>query len=499
MATVLNLIWHNLVNDATLESLDLLAGDPNTPNYGWHVEKWVQGVSFPASVNETPSPVVDKLTCLVSGSTVPNLADRIQEMSHYGDRARRSANDPTIGAVVLFKFQANNEADYKIGYVLDIQYKVLETFSDTCGYIEKKMSRLQVIITRRPYWEDYVKDSLTDSSINAAASVCVDYRSGAADIPGDAPARVGYMKISPGTGGDELGRLWMGIRTERKVVGVTCATFQNIWELEDGTNNAAESGITDDAGTDPNGASPGSASGVFVKVIPTDLTWDDTWHEVLAIRATDAGIVWGDMPKQFGLHKWLLRGKVTSGEWQFQLRFGYHTMTDDDFVENQIVDIDNTSWDYFDMGQRQIPLTDTRGIAIGATLDPIDGTTAELRYTIQLWARRISGTGHLYVDCLCPVPMDEGYLIVDDSLADSTNEGVIYIATPFGTEGMYMYSWTTSAVEQVLSFDPFNFVFPPNAAGFLVIVYARPGSSELTDEIDYYNEYYPRWNTLREV
>jgi len=495
MATTVSLRWLDIYDSTSDDSLNLLAGDPNaTP--GWHIEKWVQEVASPDQ-DGVCAPVVEKMTCLVIGTDTGDLADRLRKISDFGDYARHSYDSPSAATLVYISYLLDGEPNHQRGYVRNITYKILEPLTDACGYIEKHSTRVKVEITREPYWEDGSYNILTKDALAAAASVCFDYRYDGVDIPGDAPTRMWQIRFLPRGASDHLGRIWAGIRSERHTPGCLYSRFQNIWEAEDGTNNAAESGITDDPGTDPNGASPGSAAGIFVKLIPADLTWDDTWHEVYRIEISDMVTANAHPQEQYGLLKWLLRTMVTSGEWQVQLKFGYRAMADDDFVENDIVDITNTSWDYYDMGQRSIPLRDVR--APIHPFSPIGTADVERGYTVQVWARRTSGTGNLYLDCLCPIPMDEGYFIASGFDADqATGDLLIYTETPLNTSSCVLYDGTNLDIAKWVEYDSDSFNFVPAATGYLVIVYARESTSDLTDLLTYYGLYTSRWFALRE-
>lgn len=504
MAAVVTLHWLNNTYIDGVDiigirgSLPLLSGDPHF-HYGWHIEKWVPAAAQP-DVSGDVDLVTEKIICLVNAADKDDLSAEFVALDKMAEIARQGARDTSTCSSVFIRATPNNGRNLD-AYVHNINYELLEPITDACGYIEKNQLRVRLEILREPYWEETSIDSTT-ASPTAAASVMIDYREAATDIPGGAGTRMTNLKFYPAAVGDEVGRLWVGLRTDRH--NVTPANFVNIWELEDGTLNdtppSGDSGITVDNTTDVNGASPGSGSGEFVKLIPTDLTWDDTWHEVLSIEIGDTSPI--RTRDQFGLSKWLLRAMVTAGEWQVRLKFGYSAMDDDDFAENGIADVDNTNWDYYDMGQRQVPFRDARTIFWHPIFEPT-GSEAE-EFTIQVWARRTSGAGNLYLDCLCPIPLDEGYFITSNCGATKgaiDTDIVAYMESAYRTADCLIYigSGGNAGVKKSVEFNANDFNFAPNCEGLMVIVYARDDYSDLTDVLAYNGHYTKRWLSIREA
>ena len=488
MAAVATITWLNtaFINADDVsnirDTLPLLAGDP-TANYGWHIEKWVPAV---AEIEEDGSvlPVTEKVTCLVTASSKANLESEFADLSLMASVARMGATDSSSCSVVYLAM--NPDGGQQINsYIRNINYKILEPITDSCGYIEDNMARVKLEITREPYWEELSLAS-KGTGFGPGASTMRDYRVGGTDISCDAPVRMVAVNFAPNTAGMEVDRLWVGLRTEKHCPNPS--QFVDTWELEDGTRNAAESGITFDADA--------TASGnVRVTVADVDLNWDDTWNKVLTIKMSE--IVGANRYRaQFGFFKWLLRAKVTAGEWQTQLRFGYNYMSDDELAENGIVTVDNTNWDFFDMGQRQVPFRDSRGYWPDYSYEAINSESEE--FIIQVWARRTSGTDNLYVDCLCPIPLDEGYFFTSGAAANKAGadtDFIWYVESPYRTADCIVTR--VFDIRKKIKFNANKFNFLPSCEGYIVGVFARSDQSVITDRADIGWAYARRWRIIR--
>lgn len=315
------------------------------------------------------------------------------------------------------------------------------------------------------------------------------YGVAAHDIAGDLSARIGRLIIEPMVGA--VGRLWIGLRSADRY-GQTLNNIVWLWELAEATLSAAETGVTVETDSTAN-------AGQMVEITEVDLDWDDTWHEALSLEISD---ITSQEADHFGTFLWLLRARAdVSTTWEIQLRFGYIEMADADYIRGPIVDItgpDPTLWDILEMGPATIPFRNLQAIPTTWLSDSNEG-----EFAIQLWARRTSGSGDLNLDCLIPIPIDEGYLILK-KLEDTEMGGAIYIgesprleldatAEP-GRGGIF------SAQPEI---EDYTFQLPPGD-GRMVIAYAAEDQSTLDDGIFLgstlyadFGEYYERWSALR--
>jgi hypothetical protein len=349
--------------------------------------------------------------------------------------------------------------------------------------------RAVVTFIHHPYGEHPTGRNFPTASPSAAAAITYDYTAAgsggtpaAHDIVGDVGARVGtFIFYSAAAGADVVDRLWMGFRSAGKY-GQTLANFDPIWECEDGTNNANESGIVD-------GADANASGGNKVTVTETDLDWDDTWHEVLELVIDDVSANESD---QYGVYLWLLRALVSAGTWEVQLRWGYSGMPDADHAQGRIVSVSATSYDMHEMGVFQLPIRDLKVFSTTAITDAADDDMG-----LQLWAQRTSGAGTLTLDCLCLIPIDEGYLVASD-LDIAAAETGYFGYSPMDTHQILHVG--AAAIEHIPSVDVHNFNLPLGD-GRIVAVYARSLSHDLTDVMRFdtgeAGEYFERWLSLR--
>ena len=472
-----------IVHKLRYDSTDLDLNDTST---GIGVEPgWIPAEAMPTGDGTIPPYVQERIPVLIDASSGDNLASQRQTLAYYQKLAAEYWVDPTQDTPVWYHIKLDDETGERRALVKSIEFQPAQSYIDI-GMGSPAHVKGTLIIERHPYWERTAAVNMNAATPSAAASVVYDYTN-VADIVGDVGARIERLRMRTTLA---LDRFWIGIRSVNKHGTVT--DFENIWECEDGTNNASESGITDDTTSDVNGASPGGGSGAYVEVVETDLEWDDTWNQVLIIALTN--VTSGSYyEEQFGNFLWLLRAKVTSGTWEIETRFGYTTST---AVVGERIEITNTDWDFYEAGIYPIPI---RNLHTHQT--DILGETHEGIYRVHIWARRTSGSGDLHLDCLCPVPLDEGfaYVGVTDFEADVLGSRLEIMtapeddvgAIPINSSGYFIQSPEHSAS---------RFYLPPGD-GRMIIVYARASSSVLTDtvSVNYQNlgRFYPRWFSLR--
>lgn len=324
-----------------------------------------------------------------------------------------------------------------------------------------------------------------------AASLVYDYtQAGSAvaahDIVGDALARIQFLNIAPVSVGDEISRLWIGIRSVKKHKATGLSNFITIWECEAGTLGT-DAALAADAT-----ASPGVVGNTKVTITPGTATW----AKRLSIDLQD---VTANFEDNFGRFLWLLRTKVSAGKWDVQLRFGYGTMAAADLIQGPILSISSTSWNTLEMDESIIPLRDLHSFPLSV----LPGS--ENFCQVQIWARRTSGAGTLDLDCLKPIPVDEGWL---------KSSGFTMTVVALGADQWYFgespeqarqcltYGLTgaISAFKYFAALEAPNFRLPPGD-GRMVIVHARASSSVLADRIGLNSsdvgKYYESWYTLR--
>lgn len=296
------------------------------------------------------------------------------------------------------------------------------------------------------------------------------------DIVGDVGARIDRMTISPlGT----LEQIWMGIKSAGKY-GQNLYNFVPIWELELGTLGT-DAALAADAT-----ASPGGAGNTKITVTPGTTAW----AKRQTIKISD---VTSNITDQLGLYLWLLRAKVSAGTWELQLRHGYSGMADADHVQGPIFEVTSTGWYHMNAGVYAIPAHNVQSIGL-----PF-GTPDESELQIQVWARRTDGSGTLDMDCLCPIPIDEGYLLFSEFSISEATDYLYWGEAPNGRAMGMSYDNTDSSFDDSPTIESHNFRLPPGD-GRIIIAYqgATSNISEyLRFNIAHVGRYYERWTFLR--
>ena len=356
-----------------------------------------------------------------------------------------------------------------------------------------------ITLERHPLSEIVTARMLPASRGAATISIKYDYTAAGAtvaahDINGSTGARIGYMSITPRKGtASELGRLWIGLRTAEKYGAAGLTNFVNVWECEDvdatlGTDAARAADAT---------ASPGGGGNTKVTITPGTATW----AERLAITLGDVTANYAD---NFGFFLWLLRMKVSAGTWQVQLLFGYEQMTDDEHVRGELIEVSSTSWNVYEMGFRRIP---ARNLQVFPTAT--FAASREQTFEIQIWAQRTDGAGTLDLDCLMPVPVDEGFFSAESMtmVSDVNSSDIMYLGvSPQDDVSVRAIDTVTSVGEHKYPAYTFSNFYLPPGDGRMIIVHARDATSVLTDQIDIstldgattdHGNYYERFNTLR--
>jgi len=452
----------------------------------WHTESWVPKASVAGEdVEETP-------TVLIVTASDDTMAEQIQLLDDLMLRVERYRENPAYETPVWLHAKRNLETNERRAIVKRLSYTPLNSEFD-CEAMQYQ-SEYQINIVRGGYWESPSYRQHPPLAAVAGASVEWDYTAAggepAHDIVGDVPARLAYLIASNATVG--IDKLYAGIRSA-DVRQIT--NFEGIWECEDGTNTARGA---DDAASEVNLASPGAGAGVLVVGTPTG---NDTWEEYLAIRLDDVYGASADYDAAFGTFLWLLRCKATAvaNTFQVQLRWGYDGMADADYVRGPIVELTDIDWDYLEMGVQKVP---PRNYQVITNSDM--SLTHDASMEVQIWAQRTLGAGTIKLDCLCPIAVDEGYLVIKDAIVAASGF-TVYGEGPTGQKATYSY--TAGGV--LIKYGRLNsqeFGYPPGD-GRIDFVYTRTGGSVLTDTIRIFGSgdgliranYYERWRTLRGV
>ncbi|MHC4196152.1 MAG: hypothetical protein ACYSQZ_09520 [Planctomycetota bacterium] len=349
---------------------------------------------------------------------------------------------------------------------------------------------LALVIEREPYWERTAVRSLPQyQQSSGQAIITYDYTAAgsgvsAHDIVGDIGARIRFWKMEASA---SIEYFWMGIRSANKHPSL--ANFVPVWSLKDGT-----------LGTDVSTTADTSAhSGTRITVTESAVNWDDgNWHDVVHINLDD---VTANEDDQLGKFLWLLRGRVSSAgstTWQVRLKWHYGTGLGGDptnpNVSNIVEITHNSDYQIDELGVNPIGHRDIHAI-IATDL----AYTEEDLFSASIEAKRITGSADLWLDCLLPVPADEGFCYIDSSAVSGYD--TMFGFSPEGSASVITFS-TSIITSDVI--DPINFRLPPGD-GRIYMVIAGWGSGDVkindleglqinnTDD----GKYYECWLSLR--
>jgi hypothetical protein len=483
MATVLK-----LKQGDTGTTLNLNVGS-GSPGFTLEEDGWNPVVATPVHMGDPP-PILETLNFLLSNTSYDNLATNMQSLHEMQILADRYINDPQSETPIWIHAQMDGETNERRALVreIDVQYN-----PSWFGAGEATTNiPLVVTVLRSPYWESITARDLPDAAPSAAACVEYDYTAAGAsvgthDIVGDVGARIRFFDFLSGS----VDRFWMGVRSASKHGATGLSNFAEIWECEDGTNNPSESGITDVVDAAASG-------GDRVQVVETDLDWDEAdYKEVCFLSISTAT---GSKPEdQTGNFLWILRTKVSAGTWEVRASIidGVDEYSPVNYTSPQtnVIEVSDTDWRFLELGIAPIPTRNLHAI----TAADIPKTRENTSFRVYIYARRTSGAGNLNIDCVIPLPIDEGFLKMTH-FAGSANDA--FGQSPEGIYGAVMWSAAAPSITKVTA-EPSsveNFVLPPGD-GRIYCVYERDGSSVLSDTITFNDsdrgKYYERWLSLR--
>jgi hypothetical protein len=467
--------------------------DLNDGNDGFQLggRGWLPAVATPVYMGYSP-PVVETLHLRLRQTSHNNVSTYMQAQVF----ADQYINDPTEDTPVWLHAKLDNETGERRALVRSIQVQYgASWYGDEATVLDVPLT---ITVTREPYWESTTARDLPASAALSGAAVVYDYTAsgasvGAHDIVGDdVGARIEILSVLGVTTDDNVNKAWMGIRSDAKA---DTTHFNPIWECEDGVLAAAVA--TADIITEVNTASPGGGSRAYVVGTPTA---DNTWEQYLEIRIADLSLGSPSYSDSFiGTFLWLLRSKVaTSSTYEVRLRHGVSGMYT--YVNSRIAEVDHTSWNYTEMSVVSIPPWDIHGLTAWNDVGGANENKLLYLCDVSVWAKRTSGTADIYFDCLCPIPVDEGFLHFGRATDASDTYYVSFFDSPQHTQSMLVIDTSNDYARSTPSFNSRNFVLPPGN-GRLYCVYSGSDDSDITDEFIFNSadngKYYERWLSLR--
>jgi hypothetical protein len=193
----------------------------------------------------------------------------------------------------------------------------------------------------------------------------------------------------------------------------------------------------------------------------------------------------------FGNFVWLLRGYVAaSTTWEIRALFQY--IDADVYIPSPIIEITQNDWNTQELAVMPLPLRNFQALRTDEV-----AASFEDGFHIKIQARRTSGSGDLHLDCLMPIPVDEGYMKLD-STQGFKDTNLYYGRSPSGA--VYAVSDSTGDFDTawVVESDV-NFYLPPGDGR----MYTALGGSvtQIGDHVIFNDgdtgKYYERWLSLR--
>jgi hypothetical protein len=443
---------------------------------GWHIDpSWLPAVAEAAE--EMAGPVAEVLRVHSNFADQDSLAAALVSLNQLRQDVFRYMRRRAEDTPVWLHESLANETGERRALVRQISIRALteQHGPGGTGSMIDARPAYELGVEREAYWEAIAHSTMYASSLTAAAVATYDYTaSPGADVVGDAPARIHKLTLQSTTS-NAIDRFWVGLRSENKHPGGV-AHFEPIWECEDGTVGT-DAQVVNDAT-----ASPGGGGNTKVTVTP------GTAADSKRLEITLYDVAGNVADEQYGEFLWLLRAKVGAGTWYVYLRWGYQGMADADFVQGRKVEVSSTSWEYHEMGIKPIPLRNLQALGLDAL-----GEGPDVRYEVQVWGEQTAGSGILHVDCLCLIPLDEGFMKISGAALGLDHICVVGC----GPRGLFEVL-CTNFVRPAVSANRF---YLPVGDGRMFITYAQAAASTLTDTITVNpfdaGRYYPRWAMLR--
>lgn len=437
-----------------------------------------------------PPYVTEVIPVIIQCTTDDNFAGTLQWFALFQRQAAEYWADPTAITPIWLTCKLADETTARRALVKSMHLELNNTMGGLydAGPVLEDGRAATIIIERHPYWERDSGQTMPQEALVTGLVQSYDYTdAGAAvaahDIVGDVGARIEKLFFGPNSA-DSIARLWAGIRSASK--HGTLANFITTWECEDGANNGNESGIADTVDAT-------ASDGNMVRITETDLDWDQStngnvFYEVLEIELKDVSANESD---NYGTFLWLLRAKVSAGEWRVYARYGFSGMPDDDRIYGQVISITSTSWNIYETDIQNVPIRNLQAATPAQAAD-----TYDQYFAIQIWAQRVSGAGTLDLDCLHPIPVDEGYGVFK-GLPPNT---AVFLAFQSPKDEGWSATVTAGGWSTPGLMSMSNFTLPPGD-GRMIIAWARESSSDITDQLQMATgdtgTYYERWLSLR--
>lgn len=383
MAAILKFVRGAYASMGSL-TVDLLAGDSAGLQL---LDDWQPKIATPTMW--PPQAVTETLRVLAHADDTDGLATVLQGLHRMQRFAVQYWADRDEYTPVWLHAQLANESEERRCLVRKIEANF--DFGWFSAEAVANQLEMTLVVEREPYWESVTPAAAIDSGGD------ISLLGGSMELSaatGDAPARLASLTMTPLTvAAGTYTQLWLGFRSAERHDPV--GEFVSLWELEDATaltDTTAMSSIYQSGGNGQQ-CDFATAAGWAAR-----LSWSLADMAPPASYATAA---------QRGTFLVLLRANSAADtEIDVQLRAGHadHVTHYSDIVR---VQLDTNG--LFCLGLMTLPLRDMHAFGdVAASL--------EAYQFFQLWARRVSGSADLDLDCILLIPADELLVYVDNAV-----------------------------------------------------------------------------------
>lgn len=414
--------------------------------------RWIPSVAG-IGANGLPRNVVETIPLLVHGTSHDNIAvitQGVSDMMRYTNNYWRDVD--RINPVWLHS-QLSGETNERRALVRTITWKWLSQHysGDMIGF----EPRIQAAIERIGAWEQPTASTAVETAAIQSIGGLYDYTAaGAADVVGTLPARLDYLYAWADAA--NLSVMWAGIRAAEKH---SLTNYDPILDFASEFTPGTDAANVVDAT---------ARSGSRMEItFATQTGWYSRASAGNNIGdGTDSG--------EGGNHMALLRAYVDAGT-VADIKVCFSFVSADGISYTNIQRVEGTSWTFY----------------------PINGLwNNEGLPTVDLWAKRVSGSGSLHVDCFVLIPVDALFLFA---------EGTGVIGNANIANSMQIFTRPDNVVQAYssrLSVDigdvSMEGVGIPPGDGRLVVCAARADRvSVLADTLTLKMNHWQRWASLR--
>ena len=339
-------------------------------------------------------------------------------------------------------------------------------------------------------------DEVILNKVPAGVAGIVPYSS----VAGDVSARLAPLDLyQPASGtalhGRDINNVWIGVRSQSQYNFETFWLYEWECETSDATLGTNAARVTDT-----------TASGDYfqniitlyhkVTVTPGTATWA---RRLIFTRAAINALTQNGT----GNFLWLLRAKVSAGTWNVGLKWVYGDSTTASLVvEGPKVEYTETQWTIKETGIAGLPLYDQRAFSADMLND-----SRNQAWRVEIWAERTAGTGTLDLDCMVPLPIDEGYCIVKNAnmTAGTATYNALAVATSPLAQTQALVLDNNGYIQNAPEVYTWNWGLPPGDGALIIVAGAGTAEDHLIRHIINTPDtalldapaYYPRWLSLR--